>query len=129
MKVLAGAVRAIGAIEAAFEMVTTLLVLGIMFVVFGDVMLRYLFNKPLAWAYDLIGLYLMAGVFFLSLSGTYAAHAHVGVDILVQRLPLAWRRVSEMATRSTNRSGSPNSGQLRQRSTRCAPASYAAIAA
>jgi len=88
--------RAIAAIEWLFAVIATLLMLSIMVTVFADVTLRYLFNRPLAWAYDLISLYLMAGVYFLVLSGTFAAHAHVGVDILVQQLPAPLRRVCDL---------------------------------
>ena len=77
----------ITAIERLLGGIATLLMLAIMFIVFADVILRYAFNSPLPWAYDLISLYLMAGAYFFVLSGTFAAHAHVGVDILVSVCP------------------------------------------
>ena len=70
----------------------------IMVIVFSDVILRYLFNHPLFWAYDLIGLYLMGAVFFLSLASTYSAHSHVGIDILIQKLSANGRRLAESFT-------------------------------
>src|SRR3954454_24329399 len=54
--------------------------------------------NPQSWAYDLISLYLMAGVFFLILSDAYASHAHVSVDILQQKFSPAMIRVSEIVT-------------------------------
>lgn len=90
--------KLIVAIERAFEMVTAFLMLLIMMVVTIDVFLRYFFNSPLTWAYDLIGLYLMAGVFFLSVSSTYAMHKHIGLDILVQKFPETGRRLAEIVT-------------------------------
>ena len=90
--------RLIISIEKLFEGVTALLMLLIMMIVVTDVSLRYLFNSPLIWAYDMIGLYLMAGVFFLSVSRTYAMHKHIGLDILVQRFPPIGRRLAEILT-------------------------------
>ncbi|WP_296943735.1 TRAP transporter small permease [uncultured Massilia sp.] len=82
-------------IEAVCQWIAGLLILAIMLIVFADVIGRYLFNSPLRWAYDLINLYLMAGLFFLSLSFAHAAQAHVGVDIVVQKLSDTGRRYAE----------------------------------
>jgi TRAP-type C4-dicarboxylate transport system permease small subunit len=82
-------------IEAACQAVSVALIIAIMLIVFSDVVRRYIFNSPIPWAYDVISLYLMAGLFFMSLSYSYAAHAHIGVDILLQRLPVAGIRVVE----------------------------------
>ena len=71
---------------------------AIMIIVFSDVIMRYVFNRPFSWAYDLISLYLMAGVFFLVLSEAYARHAHVSVDILQQKFPPRMIRVTEIVT-------------------------------
>lgn len=90
--------RIISQLEAVFQIIADILIFAIMLVVFADVLLRYLFNSPLLWAYDLISLYMMAGVFFLSLSSTYAAHGHIGMDMLVRKLSPAGRRVSEIIT-------------------------------
>lgn len=53
-----------------------------MFTVVGDVICRYVFNAPFGWSYDFIGLYLMVGVFFLSLSAALADHHHIAVDLV-----------------------------------------------
>jgi hypothetical protein len=75
---------------AAVEQTATLLALGlmlaIMLVVTGDVLMRYLFNRPFTWAYDLIALYLMAGAFFFVLSDAYRVRAHVCVVISYRNL-------------------------------------------
>src|SRR4051794_18270418 len=71
---------------------------AIMIIVFSDVIMRYAFNKPFSWAYDLISLYLMAGVFFLVLSEAYTERAHVSVDILQQKFSPAMIRLSEIVT-------------------------------
>jgi len=92
MKIIEALLRRL---EAACQAIAAVLILSIMVIVFADVVLRYLFNHPIPWAYDLINLYLMAGLYFLALSYTYAAHAHIGVDILLQRLPVGGVRVAE----------------------------------
>src|SRR3954469_23583600 len=71
---------------------------AIMMIVFSDVIMRYVFNQPFSWAYDLISLYLMAGVFFLVLSEAYTSRAHVSVDILQQKFSPAMIRLSEIVT-------------------------------
>lgn len=90
--------RLIVGIEKLFDGVAAVLMLLIMVIVVADVTMRYVFNNPLIWAYDMIGLYLMAGVFFLSISGTYALHKHIGLDILLQRFSLRGRRLAEVLT-------------------------------
>ena len=55
---------------------------ALMLVVVGDVSLRYLFNAPLQWSYEVISSYLMPGLFFMAVSHTLKANAHVAVDIL-----------------------------------------------
>ena len=71
---------------------------AIMIIVFSDVVMRYAFNRPFSWAYDLISLYLMAGIFFLVLSEAYTSRAHVSVDILQQKFSPAMIRLSEIVT-------------------------------
>ena len=68
----------------------------IMIIVTLDVVLRYVFNAPLAWSFDLISIYLMSGAFFLSLSDTLRCEHHVAVDIIFTGLPLKARRVLKM---------------------------------
>ena len=89
---------AIDRIEAVCQAIAMALILAIMLIVFSDVVGRYVFNSPIPWAYDVVNLYLMAGVFFLALSYTYAAHAHIGVDILLNKLPSAGIRLIECIT-------------------------------
>jgi TRAP-type C4-dicarboxylate transport system permease small subunit len=62
--------------------VAGVLMFAIMMVVVIDVVMRYFFNAPLSWSYELISLYLMVGLFFFALSDTLAHDAHVAVDIL-----------------------------------------------
>lgn len=84
------------ALERLSDVVSVLVMLIIMLIVVLDVGMRYLFHSPLIWAYDVIGLYFMAAVFFLSISGTYAANKHIALDILVQRFSNKGRRWAEI---------------------------------
>jgi TRAP-type C4-dicarboxylate transport system permease small subunit len=96
--VLDGLLKAVGIVERAVSTVAAIFMFAIMIIVFTDVVMRYAFNRPFSWAYDLISLYLMAGVFFLILSEAYASHAHVSVDILQQKFPPAMIRLTEIVT-------------------------------
>ncbi len=93
-----GLFKSLAAVERAVAAVAATLSIAIMLIVTCDVALRYLFNSPLTWAYDLISLYLMAAVFFLVLGDAHRAGAHVGVDILQQRFAPAARRLAALVT-------------------------------
>jgi TRAP-type C4-dicarboxylate transport system permease small subunit len=90
--------RAISKAERLCEVIADVSIFAIMLIVFSDIAMRYMFNSPIAWAYDLISLYLMAAAFFLSLSSTYSAHGHIGMDIFVRMLPSRGRRAMEIVT-------------------------------
>ncbi|UCE32497.1 MAG: TRAP transporter small permease [Burkholderiales bacterium] len=77
--------KSIRAIERVFATLAGFALLGIMGVVCIDVMMRYAFNAPLGWVYDLVSLYVLATVFYLSVSRTFAADEHVRIDVLVRR--------------------------------------------
>ena len=49
-------------LERVFIIVAGAMLLVIMMSATADVALRYIFNSPLGWSYDIISLYLMAGV-------------------------------------------------------------------
>ena len=95
---LDGILKALATIEKIASTVAAVFMFAIMIIVFGDVIMRYAFSKPFSWAYDLISLYLMAGVFFLVLSEAYTERAHVSVDILQQKFSPAMIRLSEIVT-------------------------------
>jgi TRAP-type C4-dicarboxylate transport system permease small subunit len=91
--VIQASLRALTAIERVTSAIAAFFMFAIMIIVFTDVVMRYVFNRPFSWAYDLISLYIMAGVFFLSLSGTYAVNGHISVDILLPRFPAVVQRL------------------------------------
>ena len=95
---LDGIFKVLGTIEKIASTIAAAFMFAIMMIVFSDVIMRYVFNKPFSWAYDLISMYLMAGVFFLVLSEAYTSRAHVSVDILQQKFSPAMIRLSESVT-------------------------------
>lgn len=90
--------KGLKALERAVALVAVGFMLAIMLVVTADVAMRYLFNSPFAWAYDLIALYLMAGVFYFVLSDAHRENAHVGIDILHARMGPRARRAADLVT-------------------------------
>jgi len=47
-----------------------------------DVFCRYALLRPLPWVTDFMVLYLLPGIFFLGLPGSYAKGSHIAVDLL-----------------------------------------------
>lgn len=88
----------LGVLERALTVIAVVFLFVIMLLVVTDVFMRYALNRPFSFTYDLIGLYLLAGVFFFTLSDGLREHAHVGVDILLSRFSPAGRRLSEIIT-------------------------------
>lgn len=88
----------LGALERVLTVIAVVFLFAIMLLVVTDVFMRYALNRPFSFTYDLIGLYLLAGVFFFTLSDALREHAHVGVDILLSRFSPAGRRLSEIVT-------------------------------
>lgn len=85
--------RVIRFCEDAARAVGIAALLLIMVIIACDVVLRYVANAPLAWAYDFIGLYLMPALFFLPLGYVQRCQGNIAVDLLVQLLPARGRRL------------------------------------
>jgi TRAP-type C4-dicarboxylate transport system permease small subunit len=73
-----------------------LVIFAVMLIVAADVVMRYAFNAPFAWSYDVISIYLMAAAFFLSASDTLRRGHHVNVDLAYERFPPAGQRASKL---------------------------------
>jgi len=67
--------------------------LAIMWIAGADVLARYALNRPIAWSYDLISLFLLTGVFYLSLADTQRSGEHIAVDLLHNRASARQRHV------------------------------------
>jgi TRAP-type C4-dicarboxylate transport system permease small subunit len=85
-------------LDGALIAVGSLMLFALMCVVVADVSMRYLFNAPLHWSYDVISNYLMPGLFFLAVSHTLKAHSHVAVDIVHNYIGNRTRYVLETIT-------------------------------
>jgi TRAP-type C4-dicarboxylate transport system permease small subunit len=94
----AGLMRLLARLEAVTGAIAAAAMFLIMMIATADVAMRYLFNNPFAWAYDLIAVYLMVGLFYFVLSGTFAHNAHVAVDILQGLMSPVMRRLCEITT-------------------------------
>lgn len=88
--------HALRRLERTWVLAAALMLFAIMAIATIDVAMRYLFNAPLGWSYDLISLYLMGGVFFFSLSDTLAHDGHVAVDLLHNGLAPRTRHLLEI---------------------------------
>jgi TRAP-type C4-dicarboxylate transport system permease small subunit len=85
----------INTIDDIAVIIACMLLMALMLVVVADVGMRYLFNAPLAWSYEIIEYFLMPGLFFLAVSHTLRANAHVSVDIIHNYLSTPKRYVLE----------------------------------
>lgn len=83
--------------EIALMVLSGLSMAGIMCIIVLDVVLRYAFNAPLAWSYDMIGLYLVGAVFFFALSDTMQHHGHIALDVFVPLIPARLRHLAQAA--------------------------------
>lgn len=85
-------------IEAAFSTAAAIILFAVMLIVAADVGMRYAFNQPFSWSYDLISLYLVLAIFYFCLSHAFTTHAHVGVDIVHYYVSPRTRRAFELIT-------------------------------
>lgn len=74
--------KLVSATDNTLMVVGCAMLFALMLIVVADVSLRYAFNKPLAWSFEIISSYLMPGLFFMAAAHTLKANAHVSVDIL-----------------------------------------------
>ena len=78
---------AIRALENALAILAGFSALVMMGVTFVDVLMRYAFNAPLRWAFDLVTLYLLPAAFFFGFSFALRRGEHVAVDYFARRIP------------------------------------------
>lgn len=90
--------RPLGGVESVFSALAAVIMASVMGIVTFDVAMRYVFNRPLGWSYDLIDLYLSVFLFYLMLSFTFARHGHIRVDIVQQYLGVRARAAFEVVT-------------------------------
>src|SRR5690625_2465617 len=86
MKAFQGFDKILTTLERGLDTIAATVMFATMCIVVVDVFLRYFFNAPLSWSYELISLYLMAVLFFFCLAPGLSAHAHVAVDLLQNKM-------------------------------------------
>lgn len=74
-------------LETALIAISSVAMVAIMCIVVMDVVLRYFFHSAQVWSYSVIEHYLVGAVFFLALSDALHRHAHIALDIVVNRFP------------------------------------------
>jgi TRAP-type C4-dicarboxylate transport system permease small subunit len=89
--------RLLAAVDTVLATLAAVAMLAIMLIVSSDVMMRYAFNRPWPWAYDLIDLYLTLALFYFTLTWTFRNNGHIRVDLLLDRVSLPVRRLAETA--------------------------------
>jgi len=89
---------AIAKAEALLATIASVVLAAVMTIVATDVVMRYGFNRPFGWSYDLVSLYFTLVLFYFCLSRAFSAHAHVAVDILHYYVSARTRRVFALMT-------------------------------
>lgn len=93
--VLRALVRGVSGVEIAAGFLAALALAMLMGIVAADVGMRYIFNRPFAWSYDFVSLYVSVALFFLALSRTFAVDRHIAVDLLHHVVTPRTRRLLE----------------------------------
>lgn len=89
--------RALAACESALAALGIALFVAVMLAVCAEVLMRYHFNRPIAWVVEL-GEYALLWITFLGAPYVLRLGGHVRVDILLVRLSAAWRRRCGLAS-------------------------------
>lgn len=83
--------------ETALNLLSALVLFALMLYVTAEVLMRYLFNRPLPGHLELTQL-LIAPAVFLALSWVQARRGHVGMDLLHDRLSPRGRAAADCLT-------------------------------
>ena len=74
-------------LDMALAAVAAMAIFAMMLITALDVVMRYAFNAPLEWVFDLTTHYLLIAGFFLGLSYALRMNHHICVDFFARRLP------------------------------------------
>ena len=89
--------RAVDTVNEWVGRVASMLFLPLVFVVMTEVVLRYFFNKPTIWAWD-VNIQLAASLIALGAAYALLHRDHVIVDIIVSHFPPRARAIMDMVT-------------------------------
>lgn len=79
-----------GMFIAVFAMATIMILVSL------DAVLRYGFNSPLRWVFEIVTYYLMVIALYFSLSATFTHGDHIGIDLLRDMMPRRLRNVLDI---------------------------------
>lgn len=79
--------RAVKVIEAGLAVVAALSMMAILVFTTADVVMRYAFNAPLGWTFDLVMHYLLGATFLLAFPLALGRGDHIAVDFLAKMMP------------------------------------------
>ncbi|MGE0660844.1 MAG: TRAP transporter small permease [Reyranellaceae bacterium] len=85
--------RALEALSGALDTIGKVVLLITMLHVTADVVLRYVFNSPLAGTIEISSFYYMIAVVFLPLAAVELRNGHISVEIVAQYLSEASQRI------------------------------------
>jgi TRAP-type C4-dicarboxylate transport system permease small subunit len=86
-------------VETALNLLSSVILFVLMFYVTAEVLMRYLFNRPLPGHLELTQL-LIAPAVFLALSWVQARQGHVGMDLLHEKLSPRGRAAADCVTQA-----------------------------
>ena len=81
-----GYIKAVNYLASVFGLIGAFVMAGLMLMTIADVLLRYLFNKPILGSYELTELAMVA-IAFLAIPYAAAKRVNVRVDLVVGLLP------------------------------------------
>jgi len=84
-------------VNAKFGWFVAFLMLPMIAIMVSEVIMRYFFNAPTLWAYE-ISLFMYGSYIALAGGYTLLVKGHVNVDIIWGRLPLRWRSIVDVVT-------------------------------
>ena len=67
----------------------------IIVIMFGQVLFRYIFNQSLSWSEELAK-FIFVWLTFLGAAICLKERMHIGVEFLIERLPVKWKRYFEL---------------------------------
>ncbi len=89
-------IRVIDALNEVVGRIVAVVAIIFAAIIIYDVVMRYAFNDPTRWAFDVSKQ--LYGFYFVMLGGYALRHkAHVRVDIVTERFSLLWQRIIDVA--------------------------------
>ncbi len=85
--------RSVSLVERGLVALAAVAVFAMMLVLVVDVGGRYLFNRPLAWSYDVISIYMLPLVVYLAIADAYRRNQHISVDLIYNSLGRTGKRL------------------------------------